>query len=104
VLGSDENGGGGRTYAEGEHGSIVETVRSGKELGVKVESVLEGIMEESGVFRMEREKEREREREKERGRGKEVERDWLQTGQLSREKQKERDTKESSTTTTTELE
>jgi hypothetical protein len=40
-----------------------ETVRSGKELGVKVESVLEGIMEERGVLRMEREKERERERE-----------------------------------------
>jgi hypothetical protein len=43
-----------------------ETVRSGKELGVKVESVLEGIMEERGVFRMEKEKERERERKKER--------------------------------------
>jgi hypothetical protein len=78
-----------------------ETVRSGKELGMKVESVLEGIMEERGVHRMEREKEREREREKERERGKEVERAWFQTGQLSREKQKERETKESSTTTTT---
>jgi hypothetical protein len=44
-----------------------ETVRSGKELGVKVESVLEGIMEERGVFRMEREKRgKERERRKER--------------------------------------
>jgi hypothetical protein len=35
-----------------------ETVRSGKELGVKVESVLEGIIEERGVLRMEKEKER----------------------------------------------
>jgi hypothetical protein len=78
-----------------------ETVRSGKELGVKVESVLEGIMEERGVLRIKREKEREKEREKKRERRKEVEKDWFQTGQLSREKQKERDIKESSTTTTT---
>jgi hypothetical protein len=62
---------------------------------------VERIIEERGVLRMEREKKREREREKERERGKKVKRDWFQTGQLSREKQKERDTKESLTTITT---